>query len=324
MENRSNYAIVGGMVVAITLLMLVAIIWLARFSGSSDQHFDILFKQSINGLAVGIPVAFNGVPVGKIEEIKLLPDTPQYVRVRITVASDVPVLKGTTAAVEGVGFTGVSQIQLAGAMQGAERLTEKGPFGVPVIPPRTTGLGALLASAPELLANATRLTDRLTMILDDDNRRSLADILKNTDRATAAFADRAPEIAATLAEARTTLKAATTTLQRIDTLAADSDLLVKDDGKALVTDLRHTLGAARASFARIDELTAAARPGVETLTSDTLPATGALLRDLRDLTASLGAVAAKLDEDPAGALVGGHKLPDYVPPRARAPAETPK
>jgi phospholipid/cholesterol/gamma-HCH transport system substrate-binding protein len=28
-------------------------------------------------------------------------------------------------------------------------------------------------------------------------------------------------------------------------------------------------------------------------------------------------VAAKLDEDPAGALVGGRTLPDYVPPKPK-------
>jgi phospholipid/cholesterol/gamma-HCH transport system substrate-binding protein len=193
METRSNYAIVGAVVVAITIAMFVGVIWLARFSGSDDQRFDIFFKQAINGLAVGSPVAFNGVPVGKIEQIKLLPETPEFVRVRITIDKAVPVLKGTTAAVEGVGFTGVSQIQLSGATQGAEPITENGPYGVPVIPPRVGGFGALLASAPELLNNVSKLTERLTQLLDPDNRKSIANILHNADTVSAALADRAPE-----------------------------------------------------------------------------------------------------------------------------------
>jgi phospholipid/cholesterol/gamma-HCH transport system substrate-binding protein len=191
METRSNYAIVGAVVVALTIAMFAGVIWLARFAGADDQHFDIFFKQSINGLAIGSPVAFNGVPVGKIEQIKLLPETPQFVRVRITIAEDVPVLKGTTAAVEGVGFTGVSQIQLSGAMQGAERITEKGPYGVPVIPPRVGGFGALLANAPELLNNVSKLTERLGELLNPENRNSIGNILKNTDKATGALAERA-------------------------------------------------------------------------------------------------------------------------------------
>ena len=318
METRSNYVIVGAVVVAITIAMFAGVLWLARFSGADDQHFDIFFKQSISGLAVGSLVAFNGVPVGKIEEIKLLPDTPQFVRVRISIAEEVPVLKGTTAGVEGIGFTGVSQISLEGAMQGADKITTPGPYGVPVIPPRVGGFGALLANAPELLDNISKLTERLSEVLNPANRESIAGILRNTDKATAALADRAPEIAETIAEARNTLKAATGTLKRIETLAASTDALLNEDGKPLVADLRHAIKSAEISLANIDALTVAARPGLETLSAETLPEANRLVRDLRDVTTSLGAVAAKLDEDPAGALIGGRTLPDYVPPKLKA------
>ena len=83
----------------------------------------------------------------------------------------------------------------------------------------------------------------------------------------------------------------------------------------MVADLRRAIAAAEASLTRIDALTEAAKPGLQTLTDDTLPEANRLVRDLRDLTGSLGAVAAKLDEDPAGALIGGRSLPDYVPPK---------
>jgi phospholipid/cholesterol/gamma-HCH transport system substrate-binding protein len=317
METRSNYAIVGAVVVAITVALFAAVLWLSHLTDSDNQHFDIFFKQAINGLAVGSPVAFNGVPVGKIEQIKLLPETPQFVRVRITVGNDVPVLKGTTAAVEGVGFTGVSQISLSGAMQGADRISEKGPYGVPVIPSRVGGFGALLASAPELLNNVSKLTERLAELLNPANRESIAGILRNTDRVSNALADRAPEIAATITEARNTLKAATATLKRIDTLTGDANTMLNSDGKPLVGDLRDAIKSAEATLKRIDDLTVAAKPGLDTLTTETLPEANRLVRDLRDLTGNLGAVAAKLDEDPAGALVGGRALPDYVPAKTK-------
>jgi len=313
METRSNYAIVGAVVVALVVAIFIGVIWLARFSGSDDQHFDIFFKQSITGLAVGSPVAFNGVPVGKIEVIKLLPDTPQFVRVRITIAEDVPVLKGTTAVVEGVGFTGVSQISLSGATQGGDPIVEKGPYGVPVIPSRVGGFGALLANAPELLNNVSKLTERLTEVLDAQNRESIAGILKNADRASGALADRAPEIADTITEARNTLRAATATLKKIDMLAADTSAALSGDGKPLIAELRSTIRTAETTLKRIDALTIAAKPGLDTLSTETLPEANRLVRDLRELTGSLGAVAAKLDEDPAGALLGGRPLPDYVP-----------
>jgi phospholipid/cholesterol/gamma-HCH transport system substrate-binding protein len=51
------------------------------------------------------------------------------------------------------------------------------------------------------------------------------------------------------------------------------------------------------------------------LSSQTLPEATQLIRELRETTARLGAIAAKLDEDPAGALVGGRALPEYQPQR---------
>ncbi len=316
METRSSYALVGGIVVAGIVALFIAILWLSRFSGDEKQIFDIFFKQSVNGLAVGSPVAFSGVPVGKIDDIKLLPNTPQFVRVRISVNKDVPVLKGTTAAVEGVGFTGVSQIQLAGAMQGAEPITEPGPYGVPVIPPRSGALGQLLASAPELLNNISKLTDRMSELLNPENRQSMANILHNADRVTGALADRGPDIAAALAETRTTLLTAQATLKRIDTLAGSATTLLDRDGRPLVADLRATVRSAQQTLAKVDALTTSAKPGIDALTTQTIPEVGQLVRDLRGVTANLGAISAKLDEDPAGALIGGRTLPDYVSPKA--------
>src|SRR3546814_17005612 len=73
----------------------------------------------------------------------------------------VPVLQGTTAALEGVGFTGVSQISLDGAVKDAPPITDKGPAGRPVIPTRRGGLGQLLNTAPQLLKRLSAIGARL-------------------------------------------------------------------------------------------------------------------------------------------------------------------
>ena len=166
METRSNYVLVGGVVIALTIALFAFVLYLAKFSGSDKKEYDIFYRTSISGLAVGSPVQFKGVPVGQIKEIALLPRSPDAVRVRIEIKADTPILQGTTAAIEGVGFTGVSQIQLTGAMAGAPPITENGPFGVPVIPPRAGALGQLLASAPELLNNVSALTASLNELLN--------------------------------------------------------------------------------------------------------------------------------------------------------------
>ncbi|QYE34873.1 MCE family protein [Polymorphobacter sp. PAMC 29334] len=314
METRSNYALVGGVVIALTVALFVFVLYLAKFSGTDKRQFDIFFRQSISGIAIGSPVQFKGVPVGQIKEIALLPKTPDAVRVRIEVGTDVPILQGTTAAIEGVGFTGVSQIQLTGAMAGAPPITEIGPFGRPVIPPRAGPLGQLLASAPELLNNVSALTASLNELLNPANRKSLGNILANTDRLTGSLADRGPEIAATIVETRATLKQATDAAAALTRLTGHADTILTTDAGPLVHDLRETAGHANATLQKLDGLVASAQPGVDTLTNQTLPETAQLIREARDATAQLGAIAAKLDEDPAGALLGGRKLPEYAAP----------
>ena len=314
METRSNYVLVGGVVIVLTIALFAFVLYLAKFSGSDKKEYDIFYRTSISGLATGSPVQFKGVPVGQIKEIALLPRSPDAVRVRIEIKSDTPILQGTTAAIEGVGFTGVSQIQLTGAMAGAAPITEEGPFGVPVIPPRAGALGQLLASAPELLNNVSALTASLNELLNPANRKSLGNILANADKLTGSIADRGPEIAAALAETRATLKQATAAAQALTNLTAHADGLLTTDAKPLIHELSLTAAKADDTLTKLDAVVTSAQPGIDALTTQTLPATAQLLRSAQDATDRLGAIAAKLDEDPAGALLGGRKLPEYTAP----------
>lgn len=320
METRSSYVLVGAVALALLVGLFAFILYIARFSGEEKREFDIFFDTAITGLAVGSPAAFNGVPVGQVTQIALMPQRPRSVRVRINVGEETPILMGTTAAVEGVGFTGVSQVQLTGAMQGAEPITALGEYGKPVIPARRGGFGALLADAPQLLNNISELTANLNKLMTPRNRESIGNILANTDRASAAFAERSPEIAATIVEARAALRASAGTIAQLEKTLATTDRIARSDVRPLLSELRGAVANANKTLAGVDGLVTTVKPGIDTLSNETLPETTALLRELREVTQSLGAVAAKLDQDPAGALLGGRRLPDYVPPEP-APAK---
>ena len=68
------------------------------------------------------------------QKISLLPNRPEFVWVRIEVDEQTPVLQGTSAQIHGVGFTGVSEIQLTGAERGRPPIEQLGPQGCPVVP----------------------------------------------------------------------------------------------------------------------------------------------------------------------------------------------
>ena len=126
METRSNNVLVGAFVLFFTAALAFFIVWLANDSGGAKREYDIFFKQSVDGLNKGAAVQFSGVPSGQVREIALWPDDPQFVRVRIEVNEGVPVLQGTTAALEGVGFTGVSQIRSMARSRARRRSPTRG------------------------------------------------------------------------------------------------------------------------------------------------------------------------------------------------------
>ncbi|MEJ7926797.1 MlaD family protein [Sphingobium sp. AN641] len=318
METRSNHVLVGAVVLALLAAVMIAAFWFSRLSDGQDQEYDIFFKQSVSGLAKGSSVNYAGVPSGQVKTIELWKRDPGFVKVRIAVKDGTPVLLGTTATIAGVGFTGVSEVVLDGAVKGAPPIVcpaqnplNACPDGVPVIPTKPGALGELLNNAPQLLERLSTLTERLTELLNDKNQQSIAGILANVERISKSLADRSPEISATLAEARIAVQRTGVAAEQIGKLAATTDSLLTEEGRPLMADLRKSVQSATRSIDTLDKTIAEAQPGVRTFSRQTMPEVSQLVRDLREMTRAFRGVAEKLDQQGAGSLVGSPKLPDY-------------
>ncbi|MDT0574640.1 MlaD family protein [Croceicoccus sp. F390] len=312
METRANHLWVG----VVTLLLLAAlaafVVWLARLNEGEIQKYDIFFKQSVSGLARGSEVAYSGVPVGQVTEIRLWDKDPEFVRVRIAVTDDVPVLQGTTATVQG-SFTGVSTIQMEGAVRGAPPIVALGPEGVPVIPTKLGGLGELLSNAPLLLERLSTLTQRLTLVLSDENQQALTGILSNSERLSGNLADASPMLNDTMAQLQTTLQQANRTLAEFEQVAASTDQLINAEGNSLADEVRTTLGTAQEAMVELKATLGDVRPVARQVTQSTLPEAEAAIRDLRATTTSLRNITNTLQDEGATGLLSGQKVPVYEP-----------
>lgn len=320
METRSNHVLVGAVVLILLAVLALFAVWLARINTASENEYDIFFKQAVDGVNKGSNVAFSGVPAGQVKDIALYPPDPSLVRVRISVNNDVPVLQGTTATIQGVGFTGVSQIQLDGAVKGAPPIEcpEQNPrsvcpLGVPVIPTKQGGLGALLSSAPRLLERLSTLTERLTELLSDKNQASISGILANTNRLTGELAKGAPDMRAAIAELRNTVKQAGFAAEQIGNLSSTTDKMLSQDVGPAMKDLRKAIASADRSMVALERTLGKADVGIDEFSTRTMPEVSQLIQDLREMAASLQSVAEKIDKGGAGSLIGGQKLPDYEP-----------
>jgi phospholipid/cholesterol/gamma-HCH transport system substrate-binding protein len=315
METRANHIWVG----AITLILLFGaaafFVWLARVGERNNKEYDIFFEQSVGGVANGSTVTYSGVPVGQVSDISIWEQDPEFVKIRIRVQDDTPILVGTVASIS-ASFTGVSNISLTGGLSNQPPIsceTTSCPEGVPVIPPAPGAIGEILASAPLLLERLATLTDRLTRVLDDENQTQISGILANTNRISGELADTGPQLRSTLAEFENTLEQSTRTLAAFETTLQSTDGLINSEGRSLADELRTTLGSAQGAARSLEAALATVDPVTQQLRRETLPAAAATMQDLQRTSAALRAITERIENEGVGSLVGGPPLPEYKP-----------
>lgn len=72
MSRQANPTLIGAFVLGAGALLVTAILLFGTFRIFSDEEtFLIYFDESVNGLTVGAPVKFRGVPIGRVREIRL-------------------------------------------------------------------------------------------------------------------------------------------------------------------------------------------------------------------------------------------------------------
>lgn len=72
MSGKSNPKLIGGFVLISAVLAFAMVVFFgsANFFGQSTR-FILFFDQSVNGLMVGSPVKFRGVPIGTVDKIMI-------------------------------------------------------------------------------------------------------------------------------------------------------------------------------------------------------------------------------------------------------------
>ncbi|MGH6841559.1 MAG: MlaD family protein, partial [Methylocella sp.] len=166
METRANYALIGVFTLAVIAAAFGFVIW---FSGTEKpgghQTYKITFTGSVSGLSVGGAVLFNGVRVGAVTKIDLLPQDPSSVVALIDVDANVPVRTDTKARLEYTGFTGVASVALTGGAPDAPSLATS-PKHPGVIVAERSEFQDIVAMARQVANQASDFFTKANSLLD--------------------------------------------------------------------------------------------------------------------------------------------------------------
>ena len=101
METKANYAIVGFFTVLVMAAAFGFVYWMSQYGRSGDMaQLAIRIPGSANGLSIGSPVRFNGIPVGSVRSLAIDADDPRFSVAMTEVATSAPVKQSTSAVLD--------------------------------------------------------------------------------------------------------------------------------------------------------------------------------------------------------------------------------
>ena len=252
METNANYVAVGAFVLICVVGLVVTILWLAGAQYSQEySYYQTYFKGPVTGLGKGTVARYNGIDVGRITDLQFNPADPQSVIVTLQVQPNLAIHEDSEASIESQGLTGGSYVEISGGTAKSPLLVAKEGQKYPVIRAKQSTLQQLEQSAPEVIAKLNVGVSRLNDLLNDKNRRAVADVLTNLDETTSALAKRSADIDATIknasqatanlrdasADLKPMLDHVDVTVNKFGKVADDADAFIKGDGMAQLSDL---------------------------------------------------------------------------------------
>ncbi len=255
METRANYVAVGAFVLACILALVITLLWLAGFQYSQQfAYYRTYFHGAVTGLGKGTLVRYNGIEVGRVDDLQFDPNDPKVVIVTLQIQPNLGIRTDSQTSIEPQGLTGTSYVEISGGSKNARLLPSQDDEPYPVIKSAPSALQQLTTGLPELIGKLNTIADKLTTTLSDDNQRPFANTLANLDKTSTALASRSGELdealdnfAAASKELPGTIQNANNSVNKIGKLADDADNFVRgqalDQLPGLIADTRRTMSS---------------------------------------------------------------------------------
>jgi phospholipid/cholesterol/gamma-HCH transport system substrate-binding protein len=174
-------------------------------------------------LGKGNVVRYNGIDVGHIADLAFDQTDPGRVIVTLQIDPTLRLHVDSVASIESQGFAGATYVEIDGGTANSPLLQVEPGQDYAVIPSKPSTLQQLAQAGPELVANLKVAGERFGDLLNDDNRKAVAELLTHLRSTSALLDDHAEDLDALLANMKNATESLNRVLSTTDRAVANAD-----------------------------------------------------------------------------------------------------
>lgn len=306
MEPRAHHVMIGLFTVIVIAIGLIFALWLGKYGkNTSRSNYVVVFNEPVRGLARGGAVQFNGIRVGDVVDLSIDPNDIRNVRALISIQSAIPVKVDTVARLVITGITGVSVIALSSANPDSPALQASSDQPYPVIIASPSPLSQIMQNGDTLLSSMTELVHNANRLLSAENSDKVSRALSHLESVTTVIAENRDDI-------NTVLSSMAKASQTLNETLVAVNRLVASEGQPSLRSARHALDSVDKAATQVARLVQE-NQGAVAAGMQGLGELGPTLQELRMTLATLRSTLRKLNDNPAGYLMGAETLTEVSP-----------
>ncbi len=276
MESKTNYTLVGLVVLILVAGLLSAGLWLSvGFDRKKYDIYTVYVREAVSGLSDDSIVKYNGVRVGVVNKIELNQFDPQQVKIQLKIEEGTPITTSTRATLISQGITGTTYLGLSATSPSLFPLQKTPGEPYPVIPYTPSFFS-------QLEKNLNDVSVGIKRVFDKDNAQSLKKALANLQKVTDVVAENKQSLDQSLKDIPLLLKSLKIGVNKFNTMA-DS---MSSAGQSVSSTMQ------------------AGKNTIDKLSQQTIPPVVLLIQRLDSIAANLEKVSAQMRQNPAVVIRG--------------------
>ncbi len=298
MEAKTNYTIVGIVVLILLVGLVTTMLWLSvGFNQKKYTTYTVFMHEAASGLTQDAPVKYNGVQVGYVKEIRLNQNDPRQVEILLDIEEGTPITTSTYATLNSQGITGVTYIGLSASTSDLTPIQKMPDEPYPVIPSKPSVFNQLDSILKRVSEDVGTVTTEAKRLFNEENAKHIRHILSNLDVFSKDLAQNGKNVNVLMDNLAKTSRDFPHMLEELRVGISKFNTMAESLSQA-GSSVSKTMGTGKNAIDKISE--------------EALPPAVILLRRLNTISANLEKVSREMRQNPA-VVIRGTKPPQPGP-----------